>query len=169
MHFHLEAELPTATARTYVPVVLWLSESCLIFGQIFIVALSLSNNFFVQGPDPDILAMVARRSEGQEEVEQPAKDQGGDIDIGEGGDGDIIKQGGEGNISRGPLGEDCQGHQGWVWQCGNCGAANTKRGNVIRQKCKSRSGRHKFFFDDQPDKLGDHPSVLHDHVVDFLT
>ena len=60
-------------------------------------------------------------------------------------------------LSRGPLGEEYQGHQGWVWQCGNCGAANTKRGNVIRQKCKSRSARHKFFFDDQPDKLGDHP------------
>ena len=60
-------------------------------------------------------------------------------------------------LSRGPLGEDYHGHQGWVWQCGDCGAANTKRGNVMRQKCKSRSGRHKLFFEDQPDKLGDHP------------
>ena len=60
-------------------------------------------------------------------------------------------------LRRGPLEEDYHGRQGWVWQCQNCASANAKRGNVMRMKCKSRSGRHKLFFDDQPDKLGDHP------------
>ena len=65
-------------------------------------------------------------------------------------------------LSRGPLGEDYHGHQGWVWQCQNCGSANTKRGNVMRMKCKSRSGLHKLFFDNQPDKLSEdgEPAIL---------
>ena len=58
-----------------------------------------AKKLFVQGPDPDNLAIVARGSEGQGEVEKPAKDQGGDGDIGEGGDGDIITQGGVGDIN----------------------------------------------------------------------
>ena len=68
------------------------SESRLFSAQILFVASSLSNNFFVQGPDPDILAMVARGSEGQGEVEKAAKDQGGDDDIGKGGEDDITKK-----------------------------------------------------------------------------
>ena len=62
-------------------------------------------------------------------------------------------------LSRGPLPDEYTQHKGCVWQCQHCGNADTKRGNIMRAKCKSKSGRHKFFFKDQQVKLGDHPST----------
>ena len=72
----------------------------------------------MQGPDPDISAMVAPGSEGQGKVEQPAKDQGGDDDIGEGGEdqigGDLGGEGDKGGVySLGAgreTGQRCPGH-----------------------------------------------------------
>ena len=60
-------------------------------------------------------------------------------------------------LSHGKLAEDNRGHRGRVWQCQLCSCADSKRNNVIKQKCTLKSGKHRCYFnEDQLAKLGDH-------------
>ena len=60
-------------------------------------------------------------------------------------------------LSRGKLAEEYRGHRGRVWQCQLCSRSDSKRNNVIKQRCTSKNGKHRRFFDeDQSAILGNH-------------